>query len=82
MTTFLCGFALCAALLALWEWLSARSRRPTPSSLTGSYRDARRPFAIVAGRSAEAPERSEELIAREARRLMLRGVLRPTNMKE
>lgn len=72
------GFGLCAMIVAgisVVQWLSSRPRR---SRMDGSYHDARKPFAIVSGGPAHGPERSDELIARTARRMMRRGSETPS----
>lgn len=61
------GVGLCAGGIVIWEWLASR---PRLSRTAGAYRDARKPFSIVAQGQAHGPERSDDLIAREARRMM------------
>lgn len=67
MIAFICGFGLCALVMFGLEAWSRRTRRHRQR---GNYFDARQPFAIEGRGPTWAPERSEELIAREARRLV------------
>lgn len=70
MIGFLCGYGACIltvlTYLALAEWRVRRHK------LRGNYFDARSPFRIVSRGPAPIQERSEELIARTARRAMRR----------
>lgn len=58
-----------AVLFVYLEW---RSRRPRKARQRGNYFDARQPFRIEYRGPARGPERSDDLIAREARRIMRR----------
>lgn len=67
VVAFLAGFGACALVYVFAEWLSSRPRR---HRMTGNYFDARSHFRIVSRGPAPIVERSEELIARTARRMM------------
>lgn len=60
------GAGIVATCHLVMHWFANRPRR---SRMDGSYFDARKPFAIVSRGQQHGPERSEELIARTARRL-------------
>lgn len=79
LTAALCGFALAVLLFAAYftfhEWRSSRRRGHRQH---GDYSDARQPFRIVRGPQAHT-ERSEVLIAREARRAMRAAGKDPEN---
>lgn len=79
ITAAACGFALAVLLFAAYfgfqEWRSSRCHRHRQQ---GNYSDARQPFRIVRG-PQDHTERSEMLIAREARRAMRAAEKDPEN---
>ncbi len=58
--------AIGLAILA-YEWATSRPRK---ARQRGNYFRADQPFAIIGKPAAHGPERSDDLIARQARRLM------------
>lgn len=67
VVAFLAGIGTCGLFHVVAAWLSSRPRR---HRMTGNYFDARSHFRIVSRGPAPIVERSEELIARAARRMM------------